>query len=1481
VETREAEFKFAVGKEQRDLLQWYLEEYLHYPPDQFRKRVQQAEELMGQLGEEMFRSVFGSKEASALYQRVAPDLSNTRFVIFADTPAGIALPWELMRDPSQEFGEIAHRAYAFVRSQTKLVATPPVRPLEGDSFNILMVICRPGGPRRDVPFQSVARPLLELFRPHRDRVRLDVLRPPTFEQLSKTLADKPNFYHVFLFDGCGAFLNQNGAEPSPSKTDWHGRLLFEDDEGCPRLVTGEELGSLLAGKGVPVVVMNACQSGITHPEALYPSVANQLLKVGVRGVVALAYNIYEHTAVRFIARLYEGLVNSEELARAVSVAREALRADPHHSSPHGDVALRDWMVPVLFEATPVRLIIKPLRTLRLDLELLQDQQAKGRFEIDCPELPAFGFVGRDDVMLTLEHILRRETIVLLEGAVGLGKTEMAIGFARWWAETGALDGPIFFSRFERRLSLAQVWGRVGQVFQPIINELFKAEIEWQRLDLEQFQLLALGVLKQVPCLMIWDDFGTDAESAEEASLVWNAQKRQELRDFLSDLRGGQTKVILTSRRDERWLGDIYHRVKLTGLSLAETQELTTRILRRADLDPAKCRALPQYYDLLRYLQGNPLALRVILPELNRTKPAALLAALQAEAGESDGQTSADERMLVAALCYRLDTLDPLLRQRLGILALFQGFVFTNVLAAVCQHLEDAPETLRGLERDDWVRILDLAAEADLLRCDRSVPGFYIFHSASSWLFHVLRRQAFPSRLAQLENAFFAAYAQYGRLLEQQLQTNRNLVETLLRAEKDNFAYALRLAQQHKHWDEVERILSGLNPLLARQEHWAEGERIISDLEAEIKDARGEASPGQEHLRTMLLFHRSQIARARRDTEGEEAVYLQLKEHLGRTGDDHNLTIVLQQLGRIALEHRHSAKAEGWYQRSLEIARRSEDNPAQANALHQLGEIALEQQRLKEAERYYRQSLALWQEIGDMRGQTLTLHALGLVAQEQKQFQEAESWYHRSLEISGSLADESSQAFNLFRLAALAREQRQFKEAEYRYRQSLAIFERLGMESNQASVLEQLGVIAQERGQFEEAERCYRQSLAISERLGDEKGKDAIRRRLDSLAKERGLIELPMSVLAEGLKSADAGLRAAIARVVGQHPSAEASAEMIDALKAALADEDDEVRHAAAEALQRLLPPQALHTELLSTIETARQQGYNPYIAGGPVHDDRMFFGREAVLGAILNTVHNNSLLIYGERRIGKTSILHKLRRELKRRGDTPYAFFPVFVSLQGVREEEFFATLAEHILEACPHPPDKSLEYSRKAANYSYAAFQRDLRRVTRHLADNSPHRPKIVLLLDEVDTLNDYGLNTNLRLRDLFTGPLHSYFSTVMSGYELRLDWPTQASPPFNYLSQFIKIEPLDEATVRRLIEEPVHGYYRYKAQAVRRILELGELRPFLTQKLCLEAVNHMLQEGRRQIKLADVEATTPTVKALKTYLNPQAGAAEDLIII
>ena len=73
--------------------------------------------------------------------------------------------------------------------------------------------------------------------------------------------------------------------------------------------------------------------------------------------------------------------------------------------------------------------------------------------------------------------------------------------------------------------------------------------------------------------------------------------------------------------------------------------------------------------------------------------------------------------------------------------------------------------------------------------------------------------------------------------------------------------------------------------------------------------------------------------------------------------------------------------------------------------------------------------------------------------------------------------------------------------------------------------------------------------------------------------------------------------------------------------------------------------------------------FNPYIAGAPVLDDQMFFGREKLTQRMLSTLHRNSLMITGERRIGKTTFLHHLKRVLAEDEAGDWQFFPVFVEV--------------------------------------------------------------------------------------------------------------------------------------------------------------------------------------------------------------------------
>ena len=80
----------------------------------------------------------------------------------------------------------------------------------------------------------------------------------------------------------------------------------------------------------------------------------------------------------------------------------------------------------------------------------------------------------------------------------------------------------------------------------------------------------------------------------------------------------------------------------------------------------------------------------------------------------DNPTQGREHSRTASLTSRLDALDPIVRQRLGVLMLLRGVVDADVLEGRCA-VDDTPERLHGLGREDWERMLDTAATIGLLR----------------------------------------------------------------------------------------------------------------------------------------------------------------------------------------------------------------------------------------------------------------------------------------------------------------------------------------------------------------------------------------------------------------------------------------------------------------------------------------------------------------------------------------------------------------------------------------------------------------------------------------------------------------------------------------------------------------------------------------------------------------------------------------------
>ncbi len=270
--------------------------------------------------------------------------------------------------------------------------------------------------------------------------------------------------------------------------------------------------------------------------------------------------------------------------------------------------------------------------------------------------------------------------------------------------------------------------------------------------------------------------------------------------------------------------------------------------------------------------------------------------------------------------------------------------------------------------------------------------------------------------------------------------------------------------------------------------------------------------------------------------------------------------------------------------------------------------------------------------------------------------------------------------------------------------------------------------------------------------------------------------------------------------------------------------------------------------------------FNPYIAGAPILEQARFFGRQQLLDYVLRRISNNSLMLYGERRIGKTSLQHQLKRFLTNLDDPEHEFFPVYIDLQGTPQEKFFGTLAAEIFhELAPKlggiqslsPPGQD--------EYGYSDLVKDLQRILKALKDRTAKKVKLVLLIDEVDELNEYDPRVNQRLRSLFMRTFADSLVAVVSGVAIKKQWEREGSPWYNFFQE-IEVKPLDREEARSLIEAPLRGMFALEDGVADEIIRRTGGKPYLIQRLCSGLVDRMHEGRRRKITVNDVEAACQT---------------------
>jgi CHAT domain-containing protein len=241
-------------------------------------------------------------------------------------------PWELAYDPHRRAWLAATEAN-FTRNVVTAIpcetAPPRRRPLA-----ILVAAAQPAG-LTALSWEAEAEAVRAGLAPLVDRglARVRVERAVTVEALHRLVADGP--CDVLHFVGHGTW-------DADRRT---GSLLLESASGGVAAVEAPVLRALLSGRGISLVVLNACLSARGSRGDLARGVAPALVASGIPAVVANQFSVLDAAALVFARELYRSLALGRPLGDAAREARLAVRCDP----ACGPV---DWAVPAVYARDP-------------------------------------------------------------------------------------------------------------------------------------------------------------------------------------------------------------------------------------------------------------------------------------------------------------------------------------------------------------------------------------------------------------------------------------------------------------------------------------------------------------------------------------------------------------------------------------------------------------------------------------------------------------------------------------------------------------------------------------------------------------------------------------------------------------------------------------------------------------------------------------------------------------------------------------------------------------------------------------------------------------------------------------------------------------------------------------------------------------------------------------------------------------------------
>lgn len=269
---------------------------------------------------------------------------------------------------------------------------------------------------------------------------------------------------------------------------------------------------------------------------------------------------------------------------------------------------------------------------------------------------------------------------------------------------------------------------------------------------------------------------------------------------------------------------------------------------------------------------------------------------------------------------------------------------------------------------------------------------------------------------------------------------------------------------------------------------------------------------------------------------------------------------------------------------------------------------------------------------------------------------------------------------------------------------------------------------------------------------------------------------------------------------------------------------------------------------------------NPYITGKPVVNDDMFFGRDILVQRLVDAICDDRIrciIIYGQKRTGKSSIFDHLKRKLTNK----FIVLDFSVGADITSENNFYKSVQNEFVNYLEDNDfdNDTIETFEDYQIADFIDFQKFVGRINRFICKQQ--NKDLLLMIDEFTHIYTYIKNQNYDIGENFMDKWKAMieknlFKSALIGQDFMPDFIQE------YANQFQVTDPIYVSYLERkdaidLVTKPIatkDGDSRFLEGSEEMIVDWFNGQPYYLQTYCSRLVNYINEEQKQNYITAAV---------------------------